>query len=1263
MAKKVSSEIVNSRSLRVLIVEDSEDDTLLEIRELKKGGYNPVYERVETATAMKKALQEKQWDIILCDYKLPKFNAPSAIAVLKETNIDIPLLIVSGTIGEETAVECMRLGAQDYIMKDNLSRLCPAIKRELKEAETRVRHKMAEEELRESEDRFRILFEEATDCILLLEILPEGIPIIRDANGASFRLLGYERDEMIGQPVSFINATPAASKIVDERRRNILSGMGAVFQVRHRCKDGTIRDFECSATEIQIGSKTLALSVERDITERKQAEVVLKESENKYRLLADNVNDVIFVLDMNLNYTYVSPSAKILRGYEPAEVLKQTPSETLTPSSWDLAMKTLSESLELEKSGHREIPTSWTLQLEMRRKDGTTVWTEVKFSIIRDENQQPVSILGVTRDITERKRAEEKLQESEKKYRELYDFLPIPVYEMDLEANITSANRAIYKIFRGTEEDLKGGFKVWQILSPEEIDKVAKNMQKLLKGEQIEGTEYNLVRLDGSVFPAIGISSVIYSDGKPVGLRGAIIDITERKQAEESLRRSEEKYRNIIESMQEGYFENDFAGNFTFVNDAECRNLGYPKEELIGMNNRQYQDETNAQKTYQLFKRLFRTGEPIKGLDVEIIRKNGTKGFNEASVSLLRDAEGKPIGFWGISRDVTERKQAEESLRESEERYKALFDRSLDFVYITDFEGRFLDANTAALNRLGYTREDIPSLNFASLFSEDQLLLAFKELQKIRETGIQTGLLELRLRHKDGSEVYVETQGSTILSNGIPVAMQQIARDITERKQAESQREVALEALKKNEEMLRLITENMSDMIRVTNLQGVNLYLSPSHFKSLGYSIEERVGKSSFDIVHPDDIERLIKFFSESLASIQEGLPPSKRISIEYRVRHADGHYIWLETVGDLLRDAQGKPTAIVESSRDISDRKRAEEGLRKSEHLHRIITDNIRDTVSLLDINFRATWINPSVTKTIGFTLDELAQVPLEKQVTPDSMQRMQDLMLENITAENLADKNKELNVTGEFEFYRKNGEIFWDEMNISLVRDTDGKPAGFLTVGRDITERKQAEEERKQSFERMRKALRATVQAISLTVEMKDPYTSGHQQRVADLARAIATEMGLSADRRDFIRTASTIHDIGKIAIPSEILSKPTKLTDLEFSLIKTHPQSGYDILKDIEFPWPVADVVLQHHERMDGSGYPQGLKGNDILLEARILAIADVVEAIASHRPYRAALGIDLALEEISKNKGILYDAAAVDACLKLFREKGYTLVLKK
>ena len=271
-----------------------------------------------------------------------------------------------------------------------------------------------------------------------------------------------------------------------------------------------------------------------DITERKKAEIKILESEEKYRLLADNVNDVIFVLDMNLNYTYVSPSVKILRGFEPAEVLQQKFTEVLTPASLDLAMSTLSKELEMEKSGHRELNLSRTLQLEMRCKGGTTVWTEVKFSVIRDDKQQPVSILGLTRDITERKLTENKLRESEKKYRDLYDFLPIPVYEMDFEANLTAANRAIYETFRGTEEDFHKDSNAWQLLSPGDIDKSMKNIERLLKGEQVGGTEYTLKRLDGSLFPAIVISSIIYSDGKPMGIRGAIVDITDRKQTRKS---------------------------------------------------------------------------------------------------------------------------------------------------------------------------------------------------------------------------------------------------------------------------------------------------------------------------------------------------------------------------------------------------------------------------------------------------------------------------------------------------------------------------------------------------------------------------------------------------------------------------------------------------------------------------------------------------------------------------------------------------------
>jgi putative nucleotidyltransferase with HDIG domain len=186
----------------------------------------------------------------------------------------------------------------------------------------------------------------------------------------------------------------------------------------------------------------------------------------------------------------------------------------------------------------------------------------------------------------------------------------------------------------------------------------------------------------------------------------------------------------------------------------------------------------------------------------------------------------------------------------------------------------------------------------------------------------------------------------------------------------------------------------------------------------------------------------------------------------------------------------------------------------------------------------------------------------------------------------------------------------------------------------------------------EGLRKTLEDTIRVVGLTTEMRDPYTAKHQQQVTDLACAIAREMSIPEGRIEGIHAAGLMHDIGKISIPAEILTKPAKLTDLEVGLIKTHPQVAYDILKGIEFPWPVADIVLQHHERRDGSGYPNGLKGDEIMLEARILAVADVVEAMSSHRPYRPARGLDKALEEIKENAGKLYDPKIVDACLKLF-----------
>ena len=219
--------------------------------------------------------------------------------------------------------------------------------------------------------------------------------------------------------------------------------------------------------------------------------------------------------------------------------------------------------------------------------------------------------------------------------------------------------------------------------------------------------------------------------------------------------------------------------------------------------------------------------------------------------------------------------------------------------------------------------------------------------------------------------------------------------------------------------------------------------------------------------------------------------------------------------------------------------------------------------------------------------------------------------------------------------------------------VRDEKGKILYLEGLVTDITDRKK-------SVDQLRKALVDTIQAIASIVESRDPYTAGHQRRVADLAAAIAAEMGLSVELIEGLRMAGVIHDIGKVSVPSDILNMPRKLTDIEFSLIKTHAKSGYEMVKDIEFPWPIARMILEHHERINGSGYPNGLTGDKLLLESRILAVADVVEAMATHRPYRAALSLDVAMDEITKNRGVIYDPDAVDACLRLFREKGYKII---
>jgi PAS domain S-box-containing protein/putative nucleotidyltransferase with HDIG domain len=339
---------------------------------------------------------------------------------------------------------------------------------------------------------------------------------------------------------------------------------------------------------------------------------------------------------------------------------------------------------------------------------------------------------------------------------------------------------------------------------------------------------------------------------------------------------------------------------------------------------------------------------------------------------------------------------------------------------------------------------------------------------------------------------------------------------------------------------------------------------------------------------------------------------------------------------------------------------KRAEEALWESEEKYRWVLNNIADLITIMDMNLRFIYVSPAIMRMRGYTAEEAVAQTFEQVMTPESMQISAKVFEEEMRLEASGKADPDRIRIVNIEQYRKDGSIVLMENHLSFMRDEAKKPVGIISVSRDVTERKKAEVKLQQTLDSLKRAVGTTIQVLVSASESKDPYTAGHQKKSADLARAIATEMGLSQDKIEGIRMAGIIHDIGKLSVPAEILSKPSKLTDIEFSLIKEHSRSGYEMLKNVESPWPMAQIVYQHHERMDGSGYPENLKGDEILMDARIMAVADVVEAMASHRPYRAALGIEAALEEIEKNKGILYDDAVVDACLRLFREKSYKLI---
>jgi PAS domain S-box-containing protein len=569
----------------------------------------------------------------------------------------------------------------------------------------------------------------------------------------------------------------------------------------------------------------------------------------------------------------------------------------------------------------------------------------------------------------------------------------------------------------------------------------------------------------------------------------------------------------------------------------------------------------------------------------------------------------------------------QQAMLENEKRYRELFTHMSSgvVIYEAKVNGRdfiIKNINPAVEKIEKIKKEDILGKSVLKVFPAVKDVGLFKVFQEVWKTGKpQHHPISL---YQDQRITGWRKNYVCKLPSGEIVA---VYDDITEQEQVE-------EELKDSEERLKILFDYAPDAYYISDLKGKFVDGNIAAERVTGYKREELIGKSflKLKLLSLADLPKAAKLLMKNL----RGQPTGPD---EFVLNRKDNSKVMVE-ISTYPVKIKGK-NLVLGLARDITKRKKAEIALAESEEKYRTVFENTGTAMIIIEEDMTISVANRQVEQLSGYSKEEIEnKIKWTELVIPEDLERMKEYHL-------LRRKEKESTPTSyEFSLRDKLGKIKNIWLKVGMIPGTK-KSVASLT---DITARKAYEG-------KLNKSIEDVIYTIGKITETRDPYTSGHQLKVSLLSTAIAQEMKLPPDKIEGIRIASLVHDIGKISIPSEILSKPSKLSEIEYSLIKNHSQIGYDILKTIDFPWPIAQIVLQHQERLNGSGYPQGLKGDDILLEAKIIAVADVIEAMSSHRPYRPALGINKALEEISINRGILYAPEVVDACIRLFKEKDF------
>ncbi|CAN5622807.1 hypothetical protein BH10ACI3_BH10ACI3_09730 [soil metagenome] len=928
-----------SKALRVLNIEDSERDVVLLTRHLIAAGYEPYSERVETANSMNAALQAGEWDIILCDYSMPNFNALLALKVLRASGLDIPFIIISGTVGEEVAVQAMLTGAHDYLPKDNLTRLVPAIKREMLQAENRRAKRETEMALKASEAEMRALFAAMKDVILVLDY--EGRHLkVAPTNPAHTYSRGTYR---IGKTVHKIFPAAIADFILANVKRSL--DEGRTLNVEYTVPiDGKELWFDGTVTPMTDDS---VVWVARDITSRKHAEIerrvmsdiiqaaaITPNLEEFLKLVHRSISEIIYAENCivmlydpatdTFEYDFWADERDLPVG--PRPVGKGFGSYVLrTGRPLLLTKQRKKELVDLGEATLAGTPSRSWLGVPLHTPTGTIgVMVVQHYEIENAYDEHDLEFLSSVGDqialVIERKRAEDAVRISEEQYRDLVENAIDIIYSHDLNGNYTSANKAAETITGYTNAEILA-MNMADSMPAGQLEKAKAMIAAKLAGEDVTAYEIELLAKDGHAIQVEVNTRIIHKDGIPIGVQGIARDITERKRAETQLRLQS----TVLEAAANAMVITDPDGTIDWVNQAFTKLTGYAPSEAIGQNPRILKSGEVAADVYKTLWKTILSGQPWTG---EMInrRKDGKHYIEEQIITPVMDTAGKITNFIAIKQNVTERKRGEEDLNESQRLIEGIINSIPVRVFWKDKDLVYLGCNAAFALDAGFADpEDIIGKDDFQMGWREQAESFRADDRRVIEDGIAKLLIEESQTTPDGDTI-------TLLTSKLPLrdSAGKISGvlgtyvDITDRKKAEV-------AIRDSEERFSSAFEFAPIGVALVSPDGHWLKVNRALCDLVGYTEAEMLTSNFQEITHADDLEHDL----ENMRRVIAGDITSYQI--EKRYVHKLGHYVPTLLNVSLVRDTGGKPRYFISQIQDITKRKELEEQNRHSQKMEAV--------------------------------------------------------------------------------------------------------------------------------------------------------------------------------------------------------------------------------------------------------------------------------------------------------------------------------------